>query len=516
MPRGSSQTRTQKEVPIAILQWLGMQSNAPTTAIPVNAFSYVLNFDYITEHEVSSRKGTTEWMGNTTTGSVAIIGGYEFSRRADTASRIMFVTSTGKLYRVSSLLSGQTPTFIGNLTTSTTLTKAFFATFKGKLYIADGTAGWEYDPDTDTVTQVTFPSDYTGKIICVLARDSSLQWWADTGETILSSVNEATEYETGTAWRGFVGSGDEMDAVMMLKWLQTVVFIKRDNKTRKTAMYKMTGYSEANFRIDPMYSGEFKSTGFIGRSPADLGNDIIGLTQDGFSSISAIDTFNETTISNFSKDVDDYIRRINFSQYDLITAIYNTNTRQYMAACPIDSANTNNIIFIYHAESRRWGLYDNWDVRCFFTVAGTVFFGTSDGRLVQTGVGENDEGNGFSKIIEGPDWHFDSPDTLKLFKTLNLDLAQDGEYDINFTPIINGNYLNATTIPLTLKPGGVWDEFVWDVDPWDTPLEINREIYLLARGRTLRYRLFNDQPDEPFSLRSVTARSFITDAGSVS
>jgi hypothetical protein len=511
-PRSNSiDVRNQKEIPISILQWLGMKSNFPPESIPVNSLSYVLNCDYTSENEITTRKGCTEWMSDAVTGNVAIVNAIEFHRKGQANSELIFATSNGKLYRGSTTTADTAPTLIGNLTTSVTLENVYFAVMKSKLYIADGTDAWVYDGTT--LAAVGLPADVlTQKIIDVLKQNSRLWWLTDGDEVIASGVNDPTDY-TVDVWRNTINEEDGMTCSKLTKWGRAIVITKQNRLTKQLAMYKVTGYNVDTFRVDEMYGDQYDPVGYIGASAIALGDDVIGLTPNGFNSIQAIDTFKETKMNSLSRDIDDFIRRINHEYSYKSSAIFDKDTRQYMCSVPIDSANYNNIILIYHPETQRWGLYDNWDVRCFFYIGGTVYYGTEHGKIIKTRDGENDLGAGFDKIVETPDWHFDSPETIKLFKQVDLKLTQAGKYDINFTPVVDGNDFLATPIALTIQGTANWDVFNWDVDRWDAPVNTNRTVLPMMRGKTLRVRISNSNADEPFSLRGMTPRSYITDAG---
>jgi hypothetical protein len=275
----------------------------------------------------------------------------------------------------------------------------------------------------------------------------------------------------------------------------------------------MTGLTPDEYTIRALYGDKNTPTGFLGDSTAVVGNDVIGLTRGGFTTASAINTFSEVSISNDSRDIRDWVRRINFNRSDLFTGIYDEATEQYLCACPIDQADYNNIIFVFDIANSRWGLYDGWSVSTFFKLGGRVFYGSLHGQIVQTGYGYNDMGEGYRKIVETGNIHLDSPDSIKLFKQIDVDIAQNGDYNVTVTPVVDDQDLAATPIEVNIQGGALWDVFVWDVDPFDVAPSTKTTLYLLLRGKMLRLRFSNNNADEPFALRTLTLRTLKTDAG---
>lgn len=515
-PRDNSVAKQadQKEVPISILVWLGMMSNYPLESIPVNALSYILNWDYVSQNELVTRKGTSEFQDDTVTGALnSIVGATEFHKRGDPASLIYEITNNGKLYSLNSSIGG-TPTLVGDLTTTETLQRVRTAAFKNKLYIADGVKGWVYDPSGPTLSQVTFPAEYsTAKFKDVKVFYNKLWWITDQDDVISSVPNDPTDYSSAGTWIATINEDDGLSLESMFRWGRTLIFTKYNDVTGSHSMYKLSGFDVDTFRIDDITSDDQNPVGFFGDSAVILGTEVIGLTRSGFALISAIDNFNEVSLNPLSIDIDDYVRRINWDAAHKITAIYDTDTKQYMCAAPIDASSVNNIVFIYDPAGKRWGLYDNWPVRTFFKVKNRVFYGSEYGTIIKTREGENDLGFGFNKTVEGPAWHFDSPETRKLFRSLDLEVAVDGDYNITLTPVINGVDTKAEEITIPVNATNRWDEFIWDKDRWDSPQNDFFRVWILARGRNLRFRLHNSNADEPIALKTMTIRSYITGDG---
>lgn len=536
----AAQELTKSEFPISILVWAGMKSAYPPTAIPVNSFSYVLNADFIDPNTVTSRYGAgllyDKATSGTSYGQGRTLVAIEFNQENPT-SNLICVTSDGNVFQTPTVLNPDSASIPymsleGTISTGVQLTNITTAQFLNKLYICDGYSLFSYSPSdspkVQNVTSVLTTAGATGNPLFIITHLSRLWVLTDTDELFSSDINDPSNFSTGQAWDVTIARSDGMSNKSMTPWGKSLLITKLDTTTYKSAIYKLSGSSTSDFRIDPLFGDAKTPTGFLGRSAVRIGNDVIGLTLDGFSAISSIDTFQEAAVSNLSSDIEDFIRRINFDASDKIRAIYDPITKQYFCACPIDLSAENNIIFVYDVRTKRWGLYDNWPVLEFFTIKNYVcFVGNTYG--LDDGTGATYERNiifqtrtenstdyvfgDYSSVLETGDLHFDSPETLKLFKSVDISNAQIDDYELLFTPITDGNYNRATTTKLSFISGGTRiGEFTTDVDKLDSTPNTQQTIPIVLRGKTLRLRLEN-VPGGVFSLRSLTFRVMVTDSG---
>lgn len=597
-----SQKLGQEEVPIAIIQWGGLKSAYPPTSIPVNSFTRLLNKDFIDPTTITTRQGCGLLFGHHLIGyAVAacefVIGGI---------SNIFIVTRDGRLLRTPTTIGYRTvntgnsiadtatlfpaATLVGNLTQGQAISRARFAKFRGNLYIADGFNFWQFNPATNVLSNFTanLGAQSGSYIIDTLAWGSRLWILTNLSELRGSAINDVSDFlTTNSAWQVTVGDGDGMFNKSIVPWGKSMLINKGDYASSKAAMYKLDGYLATNFVIQPLFGDEQTPTAFLGNSAARVGNDVIGLTYDGFITVSAINNFQTASIAPLSLDIDDIVKRINFNASDSIKGIYDIQTNQYMCAVPLDNATIPNAVIIYDIRGQRWGLYDNWPVLDFFYAEGTVCFVgyTADrnefylfningggvtafsyssvypgdnspgglqwipsgalevpecGKLVyfSSGSGLPVEANppllgnnflfytrrgkyfsddvflNYDKTVETGDLTFDSPESIKLFKSVELNIAQENDYSVDVTTIIDGADNIADKVRLNVTGSeGRWDEFTWDVDYWDSSPNTQQTLMVNARGKTIRMRLENNNLNEQFSLRGMVFRLFKTDTG---
>lgn len=512
--------KTKKETPNTIIAWQGMKSAMPLPSIPPGGLSYSLNMDFVDLNTLQSRAGSRVWNLNTVAGSKAVVGAFEYSVSGSITSVGLKATANGKLYTYSTTVIGS-DVLVGDLTTSSTLKRVTFAQLLDTVYIADGINAWTWTPGgglTIIDKVATLGIALTDKTIWVLEHLKRIMFLCSNGILVASLVNDPTNFTGTGSWDGTVGRGDGMENSNMISWYGSVLISKESTVTKKSAMYQLNGTLPSDFSIIPISSDTNVPTGFVGNSASLCGNVVIGLTLGGFMSIDSTPATTAAAaasinVNNESRDIRDWVRRINFSRSDLCTSVYNPISEQYMCACPIDQADYNNIIFVFDTVNSRWGLYDGWNVSTFFKQGGKTFYGSRDGNIIQTGFGYNDQGNGYRKIAETGDIHLDKPDAIKMWKQIDIDIAQNGQYDVNVTSIMDDQEGKGKVIPVSVTGGNSWDVFKYDVDPYDVVPTTKQTLILLQRGKMARFRFHNYNADQPFAIRSLTMRAIIKDAG---
>lgn len=571
----------QEELPISIIVWEGLKSAYPATSIPINSFTQLVNKDLVSPTTISTRPGASILYMHYDMGYT--VAAYEFNQ-SNGSSFIVWATRDGRLFRTPTQLYNRfylgtyetqnlppDPEFIGYLTTGVGLSNVRFAIFKNKLWIADGYNAWVYDPSSSPTLQnytSTVGAPSGSKIIAVKTHNYRLWYLTDTDQLRGSALNDPSNFTSGTAWNATIGDNDGMSNRTLTRWGKAMIITKHDTETGRYAMYLLQGSSSTNFQIDQMFGDEDTPTGFVGNSAVQVGNDVIGLTTDGFTTVSAVQNFQESQLSLLSEDIDDLVRRINFGAASIIRGVYDTATRQYMCAVPLDNSPFNNIILVYDRRKQRWSTYDNWPVIDFFKVKTlTCFVGNTSDRYDFNVYGRDEEGasinedfyaiephpsddytrvvyraldtglpiynNNFlflsrrgnyftddvfgkyRKVIELSDATFDAADALKMFKALDFNITQDNDYKLLITPVIDGDDDGADTWELDVDADGTDGEFTGDVSISDGEANSQETLPLGLRGKTLRVRFENNELNQSFSLRSITFRLFKTDSGNL-
>ena len=96
-----------------------------------------------------------------------------------------------------------------------------------------------------------------------------------------------------------------------------------------------------------------------------VGADIMFLSRDGVRSLQTIQAGTETDVSlPISRNINDYIGRINQAAVDTCTAVYWRN--RYLLSVPLDSATTPDTVLAYNLLAGAWcGHWSGWEARDF-------------------------------------------------------------------------------------------------------------------------------------------------------
>lgn len=445
-----------EEKGVRIIDWEGMKSAYPSTAISVKSFTNVLNKEYVNPQTLSTRQGASILYMHQRLGYV--VAAYEFNQ-SNSNSVLVMVTKDGRLLITPTVLTpnfwklGQTgpenipPQFtqVGYLTTGNIITSVSFAIFKNRLYITDGYNAWYYDPSTSpSIVKInsTIAASAGAYMIDVLSWGSRLWFLTSTSELRGSNINDPSDFTSGNAWNVLIGDNDGTTTRSMIVWGRSIVITKSDTVTNRRIMYKLQGFSTSTFRVDKMFGNEKSPVGFVGKSAVEIGNDVIGLTYDGFVAVSAVDTFQEAALNSLSTDIDDIIQRINFNNGEVITAIYDLETKQYMCAVPLDNDPYNTIILIYDIRSKRWGYYNNWPVLNFFYVKGKTAFVGNTSNLYSFNFYDHDNTEGNLITVNTNFSTYYSSDTGTEGLTITPTQLEDStEVEIN---VLYGSSINIT------------------------------------------------------------------------
>lgn len=508
MPTGINK----KENTYPVQQLSGQFSNAPESKIKINEFSSLVNMDF-TQKTLGSRSGYSEFVTGL---DGTVIFGFEFKKSTDSSPKIFYVTSTRKWYTTDG--SG------GSLSSATTLPTGSGTISKVKgdmlgdvLYFTDEKYLYSYDGSTVTEITSNLPvSPAVGDPIDVATVQNRL-FVATKNDYIVWSVpgdpNDLTTTANG-AGSLQMENKDGMRMKSLNTWGSTIIVIKGDDSTFRYATYWLQGIGTSS---DPYYYealfGDSKSpTGFLGKSASRIGNDIIGLTYDGVTTISAINNFQKADGDLVSNQITDIIKRINWSQPQLINSIYDNANGRYMLGVPLGSDTSVTYILVYDDTLDVWSTYTGIDARSWFIVGRSVCFGTTGGKVYILDDSTTDNGNAFTWSAKTANNLFDQPDTIKLFKSVELDLFYLSGFTLNVDFEVDGKPLDRIMIPLE-SPASLWDVFVWDVDSWDGEGSKKITVYVMARGKSLKVTISSGDKDSKVQLNGITYRTVEKEGG---
>ena len=124
-----------------------------------------------------------------------------------------------------------------------------------------------------------------------------------------------------------------------------------------------------------------------------LGGDLAILTADGIVSLTEVSRSDRVAASNaaLTRPVGDAWRRaVKGTGYPVSAALWRETGLLLVGMPPDDGRDTS---FAMNAETGAWCRFTGWDVRCTAVSAGKLFFGTSDGRVMEAEAGGSDDGS---------------------------------------------------------------------------------------------------------------------------
>lgn len=145
-------------------------------------------------------------------------------------------------------------------------------------------------------------------------------------------------------------------------------------------------------------------------------------------------------------------------------------------SCPTSNPNER-WCYAVNLETNAWAKYTGWDTRCLVLHEDQVYFGTSDGKLMQAEVTGNDVGQPIYHTYVGHAEHLGS---VGRYKTVMQARAQFRvTYPIAPQLSVSTNYEIQLPAPPNVGPepegAGVWDGAIWDVSTWDSGAEFTTQ-----------------------------------------
>lgn len=137
-----------------------------------------------------------------------------------------------------------------------------------------------------------------------------------------------------------------------------------------------------------------------------------------------------------------------------------------------------------------------------------LFFGTSDGYVMEVDKGLSFDGGVISAYIRYPWRHQRSPNQEKRYHGLNINL-DGGPTGATLSVAVEYSYADNEINPKGADEqavpgqGGIWDTSTWDQFYWDSRLQAPLRVDLDAIGENVSYALISEQADEaPYTLSS--------------
>ncbi len=151
---------------------------------------------------------------------------------------------------------------------------------------------------------------------------------------------------------------------------------------------------------------------------------------------------------------------------------------QQMAIVAMPSyASLSKICFVVNSRTGAWARYTGWDMQCLGLFIDRMFFGTSDGKIMEAEIGGSDDGQVYTALYAGL---FDDFGTPAAMKEIVL-----GRATFLATGIVNGKVSASTDyiVNVPVAPdvgsnpsdGNKWDQGLWNQAMWSEAVQIRRE-----------------------------------------
>ncbi len=285
-----------------------------------------------------------------------------------------------------------------------------------------------------------------------------------------------------------IGTADEISGLVSLPG--DVLGVLNRNRT-----YVLYGSSTSDFSLDE----HSDTTGAIPRTIQRIGNAVY-LDDRGLTSFVSVDTygnFEDATISQLvretiaekkilaigsiiSRDKNQY--RLFFSDKTGLTVTF--DNRQVSAIMPFQ---LDHVIQCTSSEEDSFGRE-------------VMFFGSDDGFVYQLDKGVSFDGEMIEAYVAPVFNNVGSPDVLKHFYKLSLEMTIEGDTSLTYLPMFS--YDDGDSAPASdeavsiLGGGGFWDASLWDDFLWSSPPEARAEARIDGSGDNFGLVIHSEVDDE--------------------
>jgi hypothetical protein len=205
------------------------------------------------------------------------------------------------------------------------------------------------------------------------------------------------------------------------------------------------------------------------------GGDLAIMTEDGIIPMSSVMTLDQIALQNVAvtKPIapawrDAVIARQGLSGWQIVTW-----PLQSMGIVNLPKTNSGDTTqFIANVRSGAWARYIGWDANCFGVYNNSLYYGTSDGRVMQAETGGQDDGKNYTWTVFPSYNDLGSPAVTKHIKMVRPRIQSA----FPITPQISVKVDFDTTKPpqptasAVTSTGAVWDTALWDVAVWPAAL----------------------------------------------
>lgn len=133
---------------------------------------------------------------------------------------------------------------------------------------------------------------------------------------------------------------------------------------------------------------------------------------------------------------------------------------------------SDNTQFIANARTGAWARYLGWDANCFAVYNNNLYYGTSDGRVMQAETGGQDDGKNYTLTIFPSYTSFKNPASRKQVRMVRPRMQASFPIIPQVTVKVDYDTTKplAPTSNLATPTGSLWDSAIWDSSVWPADL----------------------------------------------
>jgi hypothetical protein len=268
---------------------------------------------------------------------------------------------------------------------------------------------------------------------------------------------------------GYLIAGTTWDINASSGLYSLCVFISSEGEI---AIYDGLSPADASWKI----LGVYKISKPLGRRCIQkAGGDVAIMTEDGIVPLSKVMQLDQIALQNVavSKPIAPAWRNAVLARQGLSGWQITLWPRESMGIVNLPKLNAGDKTqFVANVRTGAWAQYIGWDANCFAVFNNALYYGTSDGRVMQAETGGQDDGANYTMTVFPSYNDLGSPATTKHIKMLRPRLQS--AYPV--TPQLSVKVDYDTTKPpqptasSATPVGALWDTALWDVARWPAAL----------------------------------------------
>lgn len=246
---------------------------------------------------------------------------------------------------------------------------------------------------------------------------------------------------------------------------ETCVFITDQGEV---AFYDGDGPAAANWAL----KGVYRISKPLGKNCLmKAGGDLAVMTEDGIIPLSQVETLDELALQAVAvtKPIAPAWRSAVQARTGLTGWSITVWPLETMAIINVPSLSVNDRQqFVANAQSGAWSRYTGWDAKCFAVLGSSLYYGTSDGRVMKAETGGQDDGQLYTAVCA---WSFSDLGAKSRRKQVRLmrpilqtTFTTDPAFQIlaDYDSALNGPPSAASTS----TSAATWDGSLWDTAKW--------------------------------------------------